>query len=308
MNTESMKDFWSQEDFEETVSSALISCFETKIKKLKGAPPGDRLTEERLFSIRQTGPYIASSSRLLTAEAYDEEDILKTCWGFDMQNDTLPESGCYTILPEGKTAECNPDTYAITVHFKKATSLGKYWHQQSGGTLYELTFIYALKAGGIMGERRYITVDKNGVIFPCKQKFQSPIGYHKHEVIETEPVILKETEMMGSIVLQISADRRFCWAITAQEAKAKVHLGCMQEEIKSLLYARSLPVTETGRKRPVLHLIESHKRRLKSGIDIDVTSYLRGQQSVEINGTRFQINPPAVMKNKLSINSQTKYY
>lgn len=308
MNTESNKDFWAQEDFEETVSSALISCFETKIKKLKGAPPADRLTEERLFGIRQTGPYIASNSRLLTAEAYDDEDIFKTRWGFDVENDVLPQSGCYTIIPEGKTAESNPDTYVITIHFKKANVLGKYWHQQSGGTLYELTFLYALKAGGIMGERRFITVDKTGMVFPCKQILRSAVGFCKHEIIETEPIILKETEMMGSVVLQISSDRRFCWTITAQEEKAKVHLGCMQEEIKSLLYARSLPVTDTGRKRPVLHLIESHKRRLRNGIDIDVTSYLRGQQTVEINGTQFKINAPQTMKDKLSINSQIRYY
>ena len=55
---------------------------------------------------------------------------------------------------------------------------------------------------------------------------------------------------------------------------------------------------------PILHLIESHKRRIKNGIDIDITAYLRGQQTVEIDGTIFTINPPQVLKDRVSENSK----
>jgi len=55
--------------------------------------------------------------------------------------------------------------------------------------------------------------------------------------------------------------------------EAKAHLGCMREEIKSLLYARDLPMTSTGRKKPILHLVAAHKRRIKEGTDIDIVPF-----------------------------------
>ena len=90
----------------------------------------------------------------------------------------------------------------------------------------------------------------------------------------------------------MTIDRHHSWCITAEEHGAKVNLGCMLEEVKSLFYARSLPVTETGRKRPIIHLVEAHKRRIKSGIDIDVKSHLRGISQIEMGGTLFTINQP----------------
>lgn len=82
----------------------------------------------------------------------------------------------------------------------------------------------------------------------------------------------------------------------------------MMEEVKSLLYARSLPMTATGRKRPILHLVESHKRRMRNGIDVDVTAFLRGQQTVEIGGTVFKVNPPATLRSDVSKPSRDRYF
>ena len=119
---------------------------------------------------------------------------------------------------------------------------------------------------------------------------------------------LEETQIWVSTVMQFIADSRFCWSITAQEDIAKATIGCMKEEIKSLLYARTLPMTSTGRKRPILHLVEAHKRRLKQGINIDIISFLRGTRTVEIGNTQFTVNAPDSIKENLSINSQNNYY
>ena len=62
-----------------------------------------------------------------------------------------------------------------------------------------------------------------------------------------------------------------------------------KEQIKSLLYARSLPVTATGRKRPILHLVAAHRRRIKEGVDIDIGEFLRGVKKVEMGGTVFTV-------------------
>ena len=67
-------------------------------------------------------------------------------------------------------------------------------------------------------------------------------------------------------------------------------------------------MTATGRKRPVLHLVEAHKRRMQNGTEIDVTSFLRGSMEVEMNGTLFKVHAPAIIKPTLSTPSQRKYY
>lgn len=64
------------------------------------------------------------------------------------------------------------------------------------------------------------------------------------------------------------------------------------EQVKSLFYARTLPPTESGRRSPILHWVQSHKRRLKSGTDIDISKYLRGVSEFEMYGTRMQILNP----------------
>ena len=46
-----IKDAWSKESFEDTVAAALITCFETRIKKTKGAGP-NTLNQERAMLIR----------------------------------------------------------------------------------------------------------------------------------------------------------------------------------------------------------------------------------------------------------------
>ena len=99
-----------------------------------------------------------------------------------------------------------------------------------------------------------------------------------------------------SIVMNAWADSKFLWLANAAEDfgafELKLRLGLDKEHIKSLFYARSLPVTETGRKRPILHWVRAHKRRIKEGIDIDINHYLRGITEIEMDGLRIQITQP----------------
>ena len=165
---------------------------------------------------------------------------------------------------------------------------------------------------GIHGERRFFTVTKQGEVVACTQKIASIRGGATHgEKVGTvgpDETWLRETGTWAAVALQLLADRRHCWTITAQEKAARAHLGCMMEEVKSLLYARSLPMTATGRKSPILHLVESHKRRMRSGTDVDVTAFLRGQQTIEIGGTVFKVNPPATLRLEVSKPSRERYF
>lgn len=290
-------DYWQSDEFEDTVASALIACYESKPLKNRGCPPEDRMNEQRLQVLRNTGPYVASGSRWMINDN-----------SFDLVNDKLPLVGCYgfAVKPTDAVTKNHPDAYFASVYVKQAQNLGKHWHKVASGQLYEMITLVA-KPQGISGERSFFTVTKDGKIVSCNVKLASVRGYVpgvKQETIGHDDTYIGERETWATITMNAEADRRFCWTITAKESGAKVHLGCMKEEVKSLLYARDLPMTATGRKRPVLHLVEAHKRRMKAGTDVNVDAFLRGVQTVEIDGTLFTVNPPKVIQPNVSEPSQ----
>lgn len=299
------QDYWAKDDFEDTVAAALIACFETKVKKNRGAAPADRLTEERVAMLRAEGPYIASNSRLMEAPDGDAN------WHFDLVNDSLPVKGLHAFRPSGLVAETMPNAYLCAHYIRQVPALGRYWHKRKGGTLYEMLVMDA-ENDGIHGERRFFTVTKQGEVVACDQQIsssrRSATYGQKVETAGHDETWTQGTSTYAAVALQLLADKRHCWTIAAQEKAARAHLGCMMEEVKSLLYARSLPMTATGRKRPILHLVESHKRRMRSGTDVDVTAFLRGQQTVEIGGTVFKVNPPAVLRPEVSNPSRERYF
>lgn len=297
-------DFWPEDEFEDTVAAALIACFETRVKKLRGTTPSDRLTDDRLAMVRATGPYIPSNSRVIVGPDSEQDN-----WSFDVVNDALPQVGCVAMRPSGMLGKSLPNVYMQMFHIRRVDSLGKNWLKRQAGALYEMLDVSA-EPESVCGERRYFTVTPTGDVVSCNIHVQDGSkGYTagaRHLSHQHDDVYLRETEAWASVALQFLADRAHCWTITAQESKARAHLGCMMEEIKSLLYARSLPMTATGRKRPILHLVESHKRRMQNGTDIDVSSFIRGQQTVEIGGTLFKVNPPSNLIQSLSKASQIR--
>lgn len=94
-------------------------------------------------------------------------------------------------------------------------------------------------------------------------------------------------------------DRRYVWLVNTDEhvigrsdRRTPLQLGVDEGHVKSLFYARSLPVTDTGRKRPILHWVRAHQRRMKAGVDIDVRKHLRGNERFEMGGFNFAITQP----------------
>ena len=98
--------------------------------------------------------------------------------------------------------------------------------------------------------------------------------------------------VVANSTLQFYQDRRFLWNVVAKENNSKATFGVYEEQIKSLFYSRELPLTETGRKRPILHWVASHQRRMKNGIDIDIEKHLRGCNEFIYQGTKFTITNP----------------
>lgn len=100
-----------------------------------------------------------------------------------------------------------------------------------------------------------------------------------------------------TLVLNAWSDRRYLWQVRTTDhvidsLATPLTLGVAEEHVKSLFYARSLPVTESGRKRPILHWVRAHARRMREGTDIDVRRHLRGITEFEMDGLRFAIVSP----------------
>lgn len=106
------------------------------------------------------------------------------------------------------------------------------------------------------------------------------------------------TTMLASVGINIFCDRKHLWQVRTQEPTVFANyataltVGVSPEHIKSLFYARSLPLTESGRKRPILHWVRAHQRRLADGIDIDVSQHLRGITGFEMGGFEWSITNP----------------
>ena len=98
-------------------------------------------------------------------------------------------------------------------------------------------------------------------------------------------------------VVGVHNDRRYFWNVSATEEffedmPAKAHFAIDEEYVKSLFYARSVPITARGRLRPIMHWVQAHKRRIKEGIDIDVRKHLRGIDAFTMHGVNFAIDQP----------------
>jgi len=109
--------------------------------------------------------------------------------------------------------------------------------------------------------------------------------------------------LLLSYAVGIHNDRRYFWEVQAteefwEEYPAKAMFSIDEEYIKSLFYARSVPITKTGRLRPILHWVQAHKRRLKEGIDIDVNKHMRGIDSFVMHDVKFSITQPRKKREK----------
>ena len=300
-------DAWKGEDFEDSVSSILIACYETKLESQKKWIKSERVSLSDMLRARAVGPYIPSRSR----EVIEPEDIDGEFGYFDTKNDNLPSfavSGMVFNAGDFELPECG-NVYACIATMEALNKTPKGFIRQTGGNLYKLKLIYAT-SHHLANRVSCVTVSKSGEVATCfiSKNEAANNKLNGHPILTELRAHRENTAGIASVILQEHADRRFCWSITAQEAEARANLGCMKEEIKSLLYARSLPMTATGRKRPILHLVESHKRRLRNGTDIDITAFLSGTQVVDIGGTAFTVNPPLAKKTNLSLNSQDNYY
>lgn len=280
-------DFWQDEEFEDAVARGIIAFFESRVAKNRGSCPPDRLKTDDLEFARNYGFYCPGKARSIFGE------------GFDTTNDPLPIAG--TLLLPGDIGKNSKTSYGGYSHILSIKQIRAFPHgieREGPGTPYQLVTMFPNADGRVHGERRYFTIAKDGKIAACGRRYVQQSRFGRQVVIrqfDEEPHIEKDAIWQATFTTQFLADERFSWRIEAVEKQARVRLGCEREEVKSLLYARELPLTATGRKRPILHLVAAHRRRLKSGVEIDIDEFLRGTREVVMDGTMFRVHPPAVM-------------
>lgn len=102
-----------------------------------------------------------------------------------------------------------------------------------------------------------------------------------------------------SLVANAWADRKHLWSVETEEevlgrgTKARLLLGVTESHVQSLFYARQLPRTDSGRRRPILHWVEAHQRRIKEGVEVDVRQHMRGIEQFEMDNLAFRITTPS---------------
>lgn len=143
--------------------------------------------------------------------------------------------------------------------------------------------------------KSYVYIDDKGGIYDTYAR------RHDGELITTAHGTFNSTGDVSDIgwasaIIGFYQDRRHLWNVVANEGKAKATFGVHPEQIKSLFYARDLPMTETGRKRPILHWVNAHKRRIEKGYEVDIDKHLRGINEFVYQGTKFTITQPFKLK------------
>lgn len=135
-----------------------------------------------------------------------------------------------------------------------------------------------------------VTVRPDGEIYPCRHP-----EAHGNSV---RPLWYGWGAFLTGTCLNAEIDAANLWQVETAErvlggkTRTPLRLGVDEEKVKSLFYAREAPLTETGRRRPILHWVRAHERRLRTGIPIDVRKHMRGVTEFEMDGFDFRITSP----------------
>lgn len=308
---------WDVESFEDEIAEALIALYEQKLsRRAKKVASAWRLSESDIYRARRCGAYIPGADRIVWPYLWAQGEVRDlhgdderngfadavlsagyhpdvATYGVDPELDFPTDSFCVSLSSDPNRQTDDPQSirsYRNILAVEPVASHPRSLARTGGGQLFRMSFIAPRVDGQIQGQVIHFSIDKLGRVCVMDEVYRTPYGMTKMSIAECGTVFGYAYWIAAA--LQFNADGRSHWKIEAVERDAKASIGCKREEIKSLLYARSLPMTETGRKRPILHLVAAHRRRIKEGIEIDIDQFLRGVREVELNGTLFRVSPP----------------
>jgi hypothetical protein len=279
------KKYWEEEEFEDLVARSLIYLYEEEInKKWLNVPNCIKPSMDEIRRIKKFGVYYCPDDREIA-----------TPIEVDLVNDKLINQATLSM------ARNRENIYFVTTYMEKVKHLPGRYIKQSG-TPYAIFAWEAMQNEPSRLSKAYVTISKDGSINDAyvrtaKGEVNLGIGFADHE----KKINISENRtsiIFASLTMTLYQDKRYLWNVCAQEQQAKATFGVYPEQIKSLFYSRNLPQTETGRKRPILHWVAAHRRRIKEGIDIDIEKHLRGINEFEWHGTKFTITQPIKNNNQ----------
>lgn len=300
---------WEKEEFEDMVSRGIVALYETKIKKHKHSHKVFRLTPEHVNNIRKIGCYFTPEDRVIIGNL-NEQGIATETQQLDIINEGRPDRAIWCDTKFDNTEGMMRDGSYIEINYlERVPKLPHPIKTKHEGRAYRIISVWG-RNDCIEGHVHHIVISSDGHINdtywtrpnydPVTKRCPIEIVNAKNCQSQEESQRAESTStVLASTIVQYYQDRRFLWNVTANEGIAKATFGVYPEEVKSLFYSRELPMTETGRKRPMLHWVAAHNRRMKSGIDIDIEKYLRGINEFVYKGTKFTITRPIKQTDKL---------
>jgi len=284
-------DSWSSDSFEDHITRATIALYETKIDS--GATKYEKnhtphfVSREHLRVVQRDGIFIPAPDRLIWGDGTEYIGAPGT------QLMSLPMSGCVAMGSNDHTVRPDTDdvaTYCRIIHFRRVNKLPAGMKLIAPGTLYEITDLFPQQNDGVLGIKDYATVNqKSGRVIPAvylgRRNGSQAVAQRMQDYSHRSDVSL----LAG---LQYVDDAQHQWTITALQGTTKVTVGAYAENVKSLLYARELPLTPSGRKRPILHVVSAHRRRMQSGVEVDIRDFLRGTREIVMDDIKYKVNAP----------------
>lgn len=270
-------DAWDSDAFEDAVTRAQIALYETQVDDEDIGRHWNQIQPADVTRIHRGGVFIPSPDRLIWSDCID-------------QVDGVPERGCVSIGEDRRGAKGEYiESYFRLNHFRRLDRLPTGLRRTCFGATYESITLWPQDNGPMRASKTYLTLDRQG-----KAHFEMPHDMRGRVYPE------KDTAEISLLApMQYVADSRHTWTITAENEASKVSVGAHAEAVKSLLYARELPLTASGRKRPILHLVSAHRRRMQSGVEVDVGEFLKGMAEVVMDGVRFRVKAPKSMEERL---------
>lgn len=288
------QDSWTTDSFEDMVTRAFIAVYERKINphfSSKGNIYG--FFPEDVASIRKIGLTVPAPDRVFWRPG-DASDIdFVGC-----------PSACALVLgaTDGKSwgVEDGDElkSYCRINAFSRLDRLPPFMKRKASGEPYRFSMMHPQESEDMIAYKQYVTVDKSkGRSFICSPSWwdKDPRPVSKGELINNV-----KTEFETLMMLQFATDMKYQWTIQAVDSETSVTVGCTTENVKSVLYARSLPVAPSGRKRPILHLVHAHKRRVALGTEISIADFLRGTKEIQMNGMKYVVRAPKVLVDRIA--------
>jgi len=143
--------------------------------------------------------------------------------------------------------------------------------------VFPVELLQHLVASNVMGETYTRNIDQ-----------LDPDGRHRLGTF-----VFNQVGHITSLLIDDFSKRQNLWNVDAKEENVRTQFGVNPEQIKSLFYAREEPKTPTGRRRPILHWIRSHQKRMREGTEVKtIPKKLRGVSEFVMDGTKFKITKP----------------